>query len=111
MEITILNGNPNEKNETFDDYLARLSTALVSSGHNVTDFELRDMDISYCIGCLKCWVQTPTAEFLIGVERQFNGIAIVSLIENADFEICVGRGCHQLRTKSLYVSLFVDKLD
>jgi len=59
MEITILNGNPNEKNETFDDYLARLSAELSSNDHDVTDLVLRDMDISYCIGCLKCWVKTP----------------------------------------------------
>ena len=59
MKITILNGNPHASNTTFDGYLISLSEELTSNGHYVTDFELREMDISYCIGCLKCWVQTP----------------------------------------------------
>jgi multimeric flavodoxin WrbA len=59
MKITLLNGNPRADNTAFDDYLARLSADLVSTGHDVIDFELRDMDISYCIGCFNCWVKTP----------------------------------------------------
>ena len=59
MKITILNGNPHTSNITFDGYLKNLSEELTSNGHAVTDFELRDMDISYCIGCLNCWVKTP----------------------------------------------------
>jgi len=59
MKITILNGNPHASDITFDGYLNSLSEELTSNGHAVTDFELRDMDISYCIGCLNCWVKTP----------------------------------------------------
>jgi multimeric flavodoxin WrbA len=80
MKITILNGNPDERNKTFDDYLARLSTDLVSNGHYITDFELRDMNISYCIGCLKCWVQTPG---ICGTEDQ--GREVCRAYFNSDF--------------------------
>jgi len=59
MEIIILNGNPKADNAVFDDYLARLSDILTSDGHAVTVFELREMDMKYCIGCFDCWVKTP----------------------------------------------------
>ena len=59
MKITVLNGNPQADNTAFDDYLKRLSEELVSDGHNVTGFDLREMDIKYCIGCFGCWVKTP----------------------------------------------------
>ena len=36
MNITILNGNPDAGNATFDDYLARLSDELTSKDHAVT---------------------------------------------------------------------------
>ena len=59
MKITVLNGNPDADNAAFNDYLKRLSDALASDGHAVTVFELRGMDIKYCIGCFGCWVKTP----------------------------------------------------
>jgi hypothetical protein len=59
MNITILNGNPDAGRAGFDDYLALLSDELTSNGHAVTSFELREMDISYCIGCFGCWVKSP----------------------------------------------------
>ena len=59
MKITILNGNPDAGNTAFEDYLTRLSDGLASNGHAVTSFELREMDISYCIGCFGCWVKSP----------------------------------------------------
>ena len=59
MKITVLNGNPHADNTAFDDYLKNLSEELVSDGHNVTGFDLREMDIKYCIGCFGCWVKTP----------------------------------------------------
>jgi hypothetical protein len=59
MKITILNGNPEVSNSAFEDYLAQLSDKLDSYGHEVTSFELREMDISYCIGCFGCWVKSP----------------------------------------------------
>ena len=59
MHITILNGNPDESNQSFDDYLQRLSDALTSDDHGVTVLTLREMDIKYCTGCFGCWVKTP----------------------------------------------------
>ena len=59
MKITILNGNPHTSKITFDGYLKSLSEELTSNGHAVTDFELREMDIKYCIGCFGCWVKSP----------------------------------------------------
>ena len=59
MRVTILNGNPNEENVRFDDYLKKLSDSLVSNNHSVKTLQLRDMDIRYCIGCFGCWVKTP----------------------------------------------------
>ena len=59
MKITLLNGNPLADNSTFEDYLKQLSEVLTSDGHYVTAYGLRDMDISYCIGCLNCWVKSP----------------------------------------------------
>jgi len=50
---------PRKLTGAFDDYLKRLSDALASDGHAVTVFELREMDIKYCIGCFGCWVKTP----------------------------------------------------
>jgi len=59
MKVTILNGNPDTSNHTFDDYLKNLSDTLTASEHNVTTLVLRDMDIRYCVGCWGCWVKTP----------------------------------------------------
>ena len=57
MKITILNGNPGPS--TFDSYLAQLKTALESEHHTVTQLDLRDLPLRYCIGCWGCWVKTP----------------------------------------------------
>jgi multimeric flavodoxin WrbA len=59
MRITILNGNPDASNEAFDCYIADLTSALQADQHQVTAFELRDLDIRYCNGCFGCWVKTP----------------------------------------------------
>jgi multimeric flavodoxin WrbA len=59
MKITILNGNPNGERASFDEYLNNLSEQLSSSGHEVNNLKLREMDLAYCIGCLECWVKTP----------------------------------------------------
>ena len=57
--ITILNGNPNSDNSSFDGYLERLAAELVSQRQAVNHLVLRDMDLKYCIGCFDCWVKTP----------------------------------------------------
>jgi multimeric flavodoxin WrbA len=59
MQITILNGNPENQNAHLDEYLDQLSDRLNSSGHSITELTLRDMNLAYCTGCLECWVKTP----------------------------------------------------
>ena len=59
MKITILNGNPDQSNNAFDQYLKQLTQILIAGQHQVTQLNLRDLDISYCIGCFGCWVKTP----------------------------------------------------
>jgi multimeric flavodoxin WrbA len=59
MNITILNGNPDQRSPEFDRYLADLTSVLQTQGHAVTIFTLRDMDIRSCNGCFGCWLKTP----------------------------------------------------
>jgi multimeric flavodoxin WrbA len=59
VKITILNGNPDTRNTTFEIYLKHLSKTLTAKQHQVTTLTLRDMDIKYCVGCWGCWVKTP----------------------------------------------------
>ncbi len=59
MKITILNGNPDNENTGFDNYLNEISTRLHSNNHTVSILQLRDMDIKHCVGCFGCWVKTP----------------------------------------------------
>jgi multimeric flavodoxin WrbA len=57
MKITILNGNPEPS--SLDTYLGDLRAQLESRGHILTQVDLRDLDLRYCIGCFGCWVKTP----------------------------------------------------
>jgi multimeric flavodoxin WrbA len=57
MKITILNGSPEPS--VCDRYLDSLRHALQADGHIVTQLDLRDLKLSYCIGCFGCWVKTP----------------------------------------------------
>ncbi len=57
MKITILNGNPEPS--SFDTYLAKLVATFRTEGHAVTQLDLRDLHLGYCIGCWGCWVKTP----------------------------------------------------
>ena len=57
MKITILNGNP--KPSTFDGYLSQVVSPLESGGHAVTQLDLRELPLRYCVGCWGCWVKTP----------------------------------------------------
>lgn len=59
VKITVLNGNPDASNTGFDLYLRSLAQSLESSGHEVIGFQLRDLDIRYCLGCFGCWVKQP----------------------------------------------------
>ncbi|MBN2548652.1 MAG: hypothetical protein JXB15_05825 [Anaerolineales bacterium] len=57
MKITLLNGNPEPSD--FDNYLAQLKSSLQAENHLVTQIDLRDLPLRYCIGCWGCWVKTP----------------------------------------------------
>lgn len=57
MKITILNGSPEPS--SFDHYLRELKSALETINHQVTQIDLRELPIKYCIGCFECWVKTP----------------------------------------------------
>lgn len=57
MNITILNGNPQPGG--LDRYLAQLRPFLEAGGHTVTQLDLRDLTLRYCIGCWGCWAKTP----------------------------------------------------
>jgi len=59
MNITILNGNPDERSPEFERYLADLTATLQSHGQTVTTLTLRTMDIRSCNGCFGCWIKTP----------------------------------------------------
>ncbi|HOU15816.1 MAG TPA: NAD(P)H-dependent oxidoreductase [Anaerolineae bacterium] len=59
MRITMMNGNGHPQNREFEEYVARLATALMAEQHTVTVFTLRDLDIKFCTGCFGCWVKTP----------------------------------------------------
>lgn len=57
MKITILNGSP--ESSSLDTYLGQLKAILEAEGKLVTQLDLRDLKIRYCIGCFGCWVKTP----------------------------------------------------
>jgi multimeric flavodoxin WrbA len=57
MNITILNGDP--QSSAFDSYLAQIGAGLENRGHTVSQLDLRDLELRYCIGCFGCWVKTP----------------------------------------------------
>jgi len=59
LKTIVLNGNPDASNTIFEDYLNKLSSTLAAANHMVTLFNLRDMGIRYCTGCLGCFVKTP----------------------------------------------------
>ena len=57
MKITILNGNP--ETSPFDTYLTHLKTSLEVCDHSVSQLDLRDLPLRYCVGCFGCWAKTP----------------------------------------------------
>jgi multimeric flavodoxin WrbA len=71
MKITILNGDPQQA--SLDEYLNLLSADLKSSGHIVTQINIRDIPLRYCTGCFNCWVKTPgkcaTNDASIGIDQ------------------------------------------
>ncbi len=59
MDYLMLNGNPDPKNETWENYLDGIERGLIASGSRVTRFTLRDLEIKPCTGCFTCWHTTP----------------------------------------------------
>jgi len=57
MKITILMEIPPPS--PFDIILAWLSAALQAENHSLTQFDLRDLSLRYCIGCWGLLVKTP----------------------------------------------------
>jgi multimeric flavodoxin WrbA len=57
MKIAILNGNPSPS--SFDVYLAQVKSILEAEGNTITQLDLRELPLRYCIGCWGCWVKTP----------------------------------------------------
>jgi len=57
MKITILNGNPAPS--PLDGTLTELRNLLQAEDHSISQFDLRDQSLRYCIGCWGCWVKTP----------------------------------------------------
>ena len=59
MKITILNANQNQDNTEFDKQIIALDKSLKEKSKDSSVFQLRDMNIKYCIGCWTCWWKTP----------------------------------------------------
>lgn len=59
MKIIILNGNPDVKDNAFEQFLEKLCESLEKENHRVKQLALREMNIKYCTGCWGCWVKTP----------------------------------------------------
>ena len=59
MTITILNGNPDSSNQSFDEKAKELGNMLKLKGVRINYFDLKEYSISSCTGCWGCWVKTP----------------------------------------------------
>jgi multimeric flavodoxin WrbA len=80
MKITILNGSP--EISPFDTYLSTIKGMLESKGHDVTQLDLRDLELRYCTGCFGCWVKDP-GECLFEDES----IAVRRAVIHSDFTL------------------------
>jgi len=58
MKVTIVNGSPDDKWSKFENALDRTAKKL-SKEHDISVFNVKDMDISFCCGCYSCWTKTP----------------------------------------------------
>lgn len=59
MEFLIINGNPDDRHQAWEQYLKDWTHELTGSGARAEMVRLRDMDIRYCTGCFSCWWATP----------------------------------------------------
>lgn len=83
MKITILNGNPEPS--SFDQYLKVLKSALETKNHQVTQIDLRELPLKYCIGCFDCWVKTPGLCNVDDASQEMDRAVI-----NSDFTLWAG---------------------
>ena len=58
MEIVILQGSPNKKGST-NILVENFSQGAKAAGHSVRRFDLADMDIRPCTGCVTCGYEGP----------------------------------------------------
>ncbi len=58
MKAMILNGAPKGQ-PALDSAAALLEKELTSRGWETLTFPLRDLSITACRGCFKCWMETP----------------------------------------------------
>jgi len=58
MQITILNGDMEPKENNFSIYIEKLA-AEIQLNHAVQLFPLQKMNLDYCTGCWSCWWKTP----------------------------------------------------
>lgn len=59
MRVTVLNGDPGDRQSTLEGFLVELAGRLSSAGHEVRPFSIRQLDVKRCTGCWGCWVKTP----------------------------------------------------
>ncbi|HPL98454.1 MAG TPA: flavodoxin family protein [Bacillota bacterium] len=58
MKAVILNGGK-ENDLSIAEVLGTIVKELEATGADIRTFDLRDMNISRCLGCFNCWVKTP----------------------------------------------------
>ena len=58
MKIVVLQGSPN-KEESTDILVREFTRGAQEGGHSVTRFDLADMNISPCTGCVTCGYEGP----------------------------------------------------
>ncbi len=59
MKTIILNCNPDKSDITAETMVAQTVQLFGKLDHQIQQFNLRNMNINYCIGCWDCWVKTP----------------------------------------------------
>jgi len=59
MNVTLINGNPENGSSYFEAYVKDLTGTLKLKGINTACYNLRESHIISCTGCWGCWVKTP----------------------------------------------------
>jgi len=59
MKTLILNCNPDVDYVTFDKHISQLKNNLSNKQVEVELIQVRDLELSDCIGCYVCWLKTP----------------------------------------------------